>query len=74
VSDEYQAEYQPLEQLLTTAEAAGLLGVNPHTVAKWARDGLIEFVLTPTGQRRYRETTIRDIISGKTKPKRKGAT
>jgi predicted site-specific integrase-resolvase len=74
VSDDYQAEYQPLEQLLTTAEAAGLVGVNPHTMAKWARTGLIDFVLTPTGQRRYRETTIRDIISGKTKPKEKDVT
>ncbi len=39
--------------LLTPREAADLLGVTPHTLARWARSGLIPSLRLPGGNRRY---------------------
>lgn len=39
---------------LTRAAVARLFEVSPGTVARWAREGKLPFVLTLGGQRRYR--------------------
>ena len=41
------------EELLTTTEAARLLGVGPSTVKRWADDGLLACVRTAGGHRRF---------------------
>ena len=42
------------EPLLTSGQAALLLGVTPHTVAVYVRTGLLPAVRTPGGQYRIR--------------------
>jgi predicted site-specific integrase-resolvase len=38
---------------VTPTEAANALGVNPRTLARWSKDGLIKAIKTEAGQRRY---------------------
>jgi len=46
---------------LLPAEAAGILKVDPRTVARWARAGKISAQLTLGGHRRYDEPEIRAL-------------
>lgn len=48
---------------LLTAEAAAILKVHPHTVARWAREGKINTQRTLGGHRRYQESEIRALIA-----------
>ncbi|MEL6188643.1 MAG: helix-turn-helix domain-containing protein, partial [Myxococcota bacterium] len=41
------------EELITTTEAARVLGVGPSTVKRWADDGLLACVRTAGGHRRF---------------------
>lgn len=50
--------------LLRPAEVAELFGVRVPTVARWAREGRLGFVLTPGGHRRYPRTALRDVPAG----------
>lgn len=34
-------------------EAALILGVHPNTLRKWADEGLVPFILRPSGHRRF---------------------
>lgn len=44
----------PRDELVTTAEAAKALGINPRTLAKYARQGLLRpRVVLPSGQLRW---------------------
>lgn len=53
-----------LPRLLTPAEAATALNVDPKTLARWAREGLIPCIWTPGGTRRYREDDVEAIVRG----------
>ena len=48
------------ERLLTTREAADILGVGPTTVKRWSDEGKLPALKTAGGHRRYREI---DVIS-----------
>lgn len=39
--------------LLTPGEVAALLRVDPKTVTRWARSGILDSIRTPGGHRRY---------------------
>lgn len=52
------------EPLLTPAEVAKVLRVDPKTVTRWAREGKVSSVRTPGGHRRYRESEIRAYLNG----------
>jgi excisionase family DNA binding protein len=52
-------EYQ--ERYLTRAQVASLLGVSPHTVGRWAKEGRLPAVLTLGGQRRYPRKAIEEL-------------
>lgn len=45
-------KYQ-FEQMLTPQQVAELFTVDPKTVSRWAREGLIRAVRTPGGHRRF---------------------
>lgn len=49
----------PSDRLLTTREVAALFGVDPRTVTVWVRAGRIPALLTPGGQRRFKESEVR---------------
>lgn len=48
---------------LLTAQAAAILKVHPHTVARWAREGRITAQRTLGGHRRYDEPEIRALAA-----------
>ena len=50
------------ERLLTPAEAGALLRVDPSTVSRWHRQGLIPGLRTPGGHRRFRESDVRALM------------
>jgi excisionase family DNA binding protein len=52
------------EPLLTPAEVATLFRVDPKTVTRWANDGLLSFIRTPGGHRRYYEAEVRALMNG----------
>lgn len=52
------------EPLLTPAEVAGMFRVDPKTVTKWAKAGLLSAVRTLGGHRRYRESEVKALLAG----------
>lgn len=46
------------ERLLTTREAADILGVGPTTVKRWSDEGKLPALKTAGGHRRYREPDV----------------
>jgi len=52
------------EELLTPAEVAALFRVDPKTVTRWAKAGKLSSIRTLGGHRRYRESEVRQLLSG----------
>ncbi len=52
------------ERLLTPAEVAALLRVDPKTVTRWAEQGKFGSIRTLGGHRRYSEAEIRAFLAG----------
>jgi excisionase family DNA binding protein len=50
------------EALLTPAEVAELFRVDPKTVTRWARSGMLTSLRTLGGHRRYRESEVRKLL------------
>lgn len=57
----------PDERLLTRAEVARLLHVDPTTVTRWARDGKLPAIRLPSGHRRYRQVDVLALYTGSTR-------
>jgi excisionase family DNA binding protein len=49
--------------LISTGEAARLLGVSPQTVRRWADLGDLPSVRTPGGQRRFHRSTVNALLA-----------
>lgn len=58
---------QEEDRLLTPAEVAERLRVDVKTVARWAHAGLLDYIRTPGGHRRYRESDISELLKKKDK-------
>jgi excisionase family DNA binding protein len=52
------------ETLLTPAEVAAMFRVDPKTVTRWAKAGKLSSIRTLGGHRRYRESEVRELLSG----------
>jgi excisionase family DNA binding protein len=52
------------ETLLTPAEVAAMFRVDPKTVTRWAKAGKLSSIRTLGGHRRYRESEVRQLLSG----------
>lgn len=50
-------------RLLPPSEVARLFGVDPRTVAGWAKAGKLKFRRTVGGQRRYPESEVRALLA-----------
>jgi len=48
--------------LIPSGEVARLFGVNVTTVARWADEGLLPHIKTPSGQRRFRREDVERFI------------
>jgi len=51
------------DDLLTTRDAAALLGVSPSTVKRWEEQGLLPCEHTVGGHRRFRATAVRELLA-----------
>ena len=51
-----------IEELLTPAEAAAMLGVDPKTVTRYAKAGKLKAQKTLGGHRRYRLSEVRRAL------------
>ena len=54
-------------RLLTPAEVAAMLRVDPKTVTRWAKAGRLSSIRTPGGHRRYKETEVLEFLEPFTK-------
>ena len=56
--------HRPTEQevLLTPAEVAKLLRVDPKTVTRWAKAGKLTAIRTLGGHRRYRKSEVQSLL------------
>jgi len=61
-------------RLLTTGEAAAILGVTDSTIKRWVRGGRLACVVTPGGHRRYRSGDVERLRSGQDRAFGLGAT
>ena len=52
-----------VEKLLTPAEVASLVRVDPKTVTRWAKAGKLNSIRTLGGHRRYREAEVRALLA-----------
>ena len=53
------------DALLTPAEVAKILFVDPKTVTRWARAGKLDAIRTPGGHRRYQRSDVMAIMAGR---------
>ena len=60
------------EPLLTPAEVAAMFRVDPKTVTRWAKAGKLSSIRTLGGHRRYRESEVRDLLTGMVPEQRRG--
>lgn len=60
----------PRDGLLTPAEVAAMLRVDPKTVTRWAAQGKLASIRTPGGHRRYSEAEVRGYLTAWTKATR----
>jgi excisionase family DNA binding protein len=58
-----RSHVQP-DRLLTPAEVAALLRVDPKTVTRWAEQGKFHSIRTLGGHRRYNEAEIQAFLAG----------
>ena len=52
------------DRLLTADEVASLFKVGPKTVQRWAKMDKIEYIRTPGGHVRFRESNVRKALLG----------
>jgi excisionase family DNA binding protein len=62
-SVEVRTQIKPDNRLLTPAEVAAMLRVDPKTVTRWARGGKLSSIRTPGGHRRYSESEVRGFLN-----------
>ena len=58
-----EEEYRPYQRWIATAEAARKLKVSPKTVARWAKEGKLEYQSTLGGHRRYKRVYIDEMAA-----------
>lgn len=51
------------EAYLTPGRVAGMFGVDPKTVGRWATSGRLSFIRTVGGHRRYREAEVLALLA-----------
>ena len=49
-------------RFLSTGQVAKLFEVSPSTVARWAREGKLPVITTPSGRRKFPRETIERLV------------
>ncbi|MGH2811879.1 MAG: BldC family transcriptional regulator [Actinomycetota bacterium] len=52
-----------IEPLLTPGEVAAMFRVDPKTVTRWAKAGMLTSIRTLGGHRRYREAEVKALLT-----------
>ena len=55
-------------EVLRTAQVAELLHVSPKTVSRWAQKGMLPYLRTLGGHRRYPDAEIRALVETLSEP------
>lgn len=55
-------------ELMTAAEVARLLRLDPKTISRYATAGKLRSILTPGGHRRYFADEVRALVAGRNRP------
>ena len=50
-------------ELLSPSQVAEAFAVDPKTVTRWAKRGLIDAIRTPGGHRRYRKAEVEALLN-----------
>jgi excisionase family DNA binding protein len=50
-------------EYLSTAEAAGMIGIHPNTLRGYADQGLIDHIRLPGGHRRFTHAAVEEFIA-----------
>ena len=53
-------------KLLTPREAADMMRVHVRTLERWHKEGKLPALVLPSGQRRYYESDLQNLLEGKT--------
>lgn len=53
------------EEIMTPGEVGKVFDVDPRTVSKWAKNGLIGFFRTPSGLRRFPRCEVERLMAGR---------
>lgn len=53
-----------IERYVTSGEAADVLGLSPHSLGRYARDGRIPSLRTPGGHYRFQIEAVRQALKG----------
>jgi excisionase family DNA binding protein len=59
-----RTQIKPDNRLLTPAEVAAMLRVDPKTVTRWALTGKLSSIRTPGNHRRFSEAEVREYLNG----------
>ena len=62
------AQPTPHEHLLTPAQVAALVFVDPKTVSRWAQMGKLPAIRTPGGHRRFRRSDVEALMPQQRRP------
>jgi excisionase family DNA binding protein len=55
---------RPDDRLLTVAEVAALFRVAPKSVTRWASEGRLRCIRTPSGRARFRWSDVVALLAG----------
>lgn len=55
-------------RLLLPYEAAAILRLDPKTLGRWSRDGLLPAIRLPSGHRRFWEADVQAVLSTYAEP------
>lgn len=53
------------QEVLSSGDVGKLFGVNAKTVTRWAKEGLIDYFITPGGHYRYHREDVFEFLQNK---------
>lgn len=56
------------EELMTPAQVARVLALDPKTVTRWARAGTVPCITLPSGHRRFRRSDVDRLLGRNSNP------
>ncbi len=64
IQQSQQVEKEPKDVMMSRQEACNYLGICPTTIWKWAKEGILTPIQSPTKQLKYRKSDLDRILNG----------